>query len=443
MSRLACIQEQKDKENLTDVKRHMQHENHNSSRIGENRIREAFEFAASGMAITDLDGHFQETNAAYQQIVGRIQQELDQSTILSITHEDDRENCRRHLQRLVSGELTSFVLEKRYVRPNGQHVFVRNSFSLLRDGRGLPSHIILICNDVSDQRRAERLLLEREKLAAVGQLASTIAHEINNPLEAVLNLLYLVNTAETLDRARTFASQAEVEVQRAAQIATQTLQFHRQQSKPTPTNLAELLESVLILFKGKLRLGETDVRLEKRDEPQLICYPGEIRQVLANLIRNAIEALPKRGRLHIRVRPSTDWRTGTPGVRVTIADTGHGMSAATRRHIYDPFFTTKGALGSGLGLWVSAGILAKHGGYMRLRSSDIAGSSGTAFTLVFPQTGAEGKAPGPGEGPKPVEITEDQGTGSETHFEQTGSTLMRRSPGYRDQEYSLGRGDIR
>lgn len=152
------------------------------SRIGEDRIREAFEYAASGLAITSLDGGFQQTNPAYRDIVKRSQQELDEESILSITHEDDRENCRIHLDRLVSGKVPSFVLEKRYVRPDGDAIWVRNSFSLLKDDSGSPTHIILICNDITERRRAEQMLLEREKLAAVGQLATSIAHEINNPL---------------------------------------------------------------------------------------------------------------------------------------------------------------------------------------------------------------------------------------------------------------------
>ena len=160
-----------------------------ASEIGEDRIREAFEFAASGMAITDLDGRFQETNPAYREIVGRTREDLKGESILSITHAEDRDNCRNHLDRLLSGQAPSFVLEKRYVRPDGVSVWVRNSFSLLKDDRGRPSHIILICNDITERRRAELLLVEREKLAVVGQLATSIAHEINNPLEAALQLL--------------------------------------------------------------------------------------------------------------------------------------------------------------------------------------------------------------------------------------------------------------
>jgi PAS domain S-box-containing protein len=362
-----------------------------ASRIGEDRIREAFQYAASGMAIADLDGHFQETNPAYRGIVGRGPEDLEMESILSITHKEDRRNCREHLDRLVSGQMDSFVLEKRYVRPDRSSAWVRSSFSLLKDQQGRPSHIILICNDITEQRRAERLLAENEKLAVMGQLAATIAHEINNPLEAVLNLLYLVREAESLEQAREFTARAEEEVQRAADIATHTLQFHKQQTRPTSTNLADLLGSVLILFKGKLASANVVVQLEEEGGVDLTCYASEIRQLMANLVQNAIQAMPKGGKLRLRVRRSTDWRTDTLGVRITVADSGRGMSQGTRKHIYDAFFTTKGAEGTGLGLWVAAGILAKHGGSMHLRSNEVSGESGTAFTLIFPCNGVEGE----------------------------------------------------
>ncbi len=362
-----------------------------ASKIGEDRIREAFQYAASGMAITDLDGHFQETNPTYRGIVGRGPEDLDRESILSITHQEDRQNCREHLDRLVSGEMTSFVLEKRYVHLDGSAAWVRCSFSLLRDQKGRPSHIILICNDITEQRRATRLLVENEKLVVMGQLASTIAHEINNPLEAVLNLLHLVRNADSLEEARLFAARAEEEVQRATDIATHTLQFHKQQAKPVSTNLGDLVGSVLVLFKNKLALAKVAMQLEKEEGADLTCYPSEIRQVIVNLIQNAVQAMPNGGRLRVRVRRATDWRTDSPGVRITVADTGRGMSPGTRKHIYDAFFTTKGASGTGLGLWVAARMLAKHGGSMHLRSNEASGASGTAFTLIFPCDGTESK----------------------------------------------------
>lgn len=196
--------------------------------------------------------------------------------------------------------MASFVLEKRYVRFDGGSAWVRSSFSLLKDQKGRPSHIILICNDITEQRRAQRLLVENEKLALMGQLAATIAHEINNPLEAVLNLLYLAREAESLEETRDFTARAEAEVQRAADIATHTLQFYKQQTGPTSTNLADLLGSVLILFEGKLASSHIAVQLEEEGGVDLTCYAGEMRQVMANLIQNAIQAMPKGGKLRLR-----------------------------------------------------------------------------------------------------------------------------------------------
>ena len=223
-----------------------------TSPAGEERIREAFQYAASGMAIADLAGNFLLSNPAYARMVGRTEQELRQESILSITHQDERDACRCRLAQLISGEVPSFVIEKRYVRPMGDAVWVRNSFSLLQEEDEFAARIILVCNDISERRRAERLLLERERLATVGQLASSIAHEINNPLEAVLNLLYLSKEAKTLKEAREFTAQAETEVEHIAEIATQTLRFRKEQTKPVLASVSELLESVLLLFKGKL-----------------------------------------------------------------------------------------------------------------------------------------------------------------------------------------------
>ena len=368
-----------------------------ASPAGENRIQEAFEYAAAGMALTDLQGRFQQTNSAYNEIVGRTESELKAHDILSVTHEMDREACAEQIQRLLAGEVTSFVKEKRYVRPAGDAIWVRNSFSLLRDHDQRPTHIILICNDISARRRAERLLLEREKLATMGQLAASIAHEINNPLEAILNLLYLAKNAGSLEDSRQYLTQAETEVEHVSQIASSTLRFRKDQAKPSLTGIVDLLESVLLLYKGKLSQSKVQVHLHKRDTPQLVCYPSELRQVFANLVRNAIDAMPNGGLLSMRVRSTTCWKTGISGARVTVADTGHGMDPQTLAHICEPFFTTKGNQGTGLGLWVTATILTKHHGHMHVRSSNRPRRSWTAFSLALPSFGAEGEAAGLGE----------------------------------------------
>ncbi len=239
--------------------------------------------------------------------------------------------------------------------------------------------------DVEAQQRAEAALRQSEKLAAVGRLASSIAHEINNPLEGVTNLIYLSRFRQRSTRKPGAISRAaEHEMERVSQIVNQTLRFHKQQSAAAPTDMAELLDSVLTLYRGKLTRDGIELKLEIADSPPLVCYAGEIRQVLANLVGNALDAMP-RGGYPVPSAASGDRlaRVVTPAIRFTVADTGHGMSAETRKHIYEPFFTTKGETGTGLGLWVTAGIVEKHGGSMHVRSSARPGESWTVFTVTL------------------------------------------------------------
>jgi PAS domain S-box-containing protein len=480
------------------------------------RLFEAFQHAAAGIAITSIDGGFLDVNPAYCAITGRTCDELLQDNIFEITHPDDKAASLAGVQQLLNGEISSFVIEKRYVRPRGDIVWVRNSVTAPLGGDGRPTNIIAICEDISDRRRAEEALAENarqfrqiteslpqlvwtaradgyhdyfngrwyeytgmpagktdgeawsrllhqddlnrtletwghsiatgepyrtecrirrqdgeyrwflalaqplrdaegtvvrwfgtctdiedkrkaeealrkaEKLAAVGRLASSIAHEINNPLEAVTNLVYLAMRGDDPNKVRAHLKIAEQELARASHITTQTLRFHRQQSSPVATNLAEVIDSILLLYQGKLANASIAAIFEKTNAPPLMCYSGEMRQMLANLISNAIDAMPDGGRLCVRIRPATDWRSGEDGVRITISDTGKGMSESIKRRIYEPFFTTKGTVGTGLGLWVSAEIVEKHGGSMHVRSSKHEGSKGTTFTLILPYSGARG-----------------------------------------------------
>ena len=246
----------------------------------------------------------------------------------------------------------------------------------------------LIVMDASDRKRGEETLRKTEKLAATGRLAASIAHEINNPLEAITNLLYLLNNfAEIGPQARTYVEMAEHEVRRISEITQQTLRFYRQSTLPARANLAELLDSVLSLHRGRIRnLG---IKVERKYDANidLYCFAGELRQVFANLIGNAIDAMPNGGKLLVRARRSRDWTNPERvGVRFQVADTGSGMLPAVQEHIFEPFFTTKDVTGTGLGLWVSSEIVVKHRGTIRVRShSDtLGGPSGTIFELFFP-----------------------------------------------------------
>lgn len=246
----------------------------------------------------------------------------------------------------------------------------------------------LIVLDASDRKRSEEALRKTEKLAATGRLAASIAHEINNPLEAITNLLYLLSTHSKLDDgARSYVDMAIHEVRRISEITQQTLRFYRQSTLPAKANCGELLDSVLSLHQGRLRNRGIQVEKKYDSDTELYCFAGELRQVFANLIGNAIDAMQDGGRLALRARRSREWKgTGRTGIRIQVADTGDGMTPEVQRHIFEPFFTTKEAIGTGLGLWVSSEIVVKHKGTIRVRSraAKFGAGHGTIFELFFP-----------------------------------------------------------
>lgn len=251
----------------------------------------------------------------------------------------------------------------------------------------------IIALDASDRKRSEEAMRRSEKLAVTGRLAASIAHEINNPLEAITNLLFLLRCSNDLpDAAKQYVSMADNEVRRISEITQQTLRFYRQPTQPARVPVEELFETVINLYQS--RIHAVDLHVERDYEPglTLFCFAGEIRQVFANLVGNAIDASGPGGRLMLRTRRSRDWRNPEQtGVRFTVADTGAGMEPDVREHIFEAFFTTKEATGTGLGLWVSQEIVLKHHGLMRVRSrvappldAPDETSSGTVFEVFLP-----------------------------------------------------------
>jgi PAS domain S-box-containing protein len=244
--------------------------------------------------------------------------------------------------------------------------------------------------DTTGIKRSEDALRRTEKLAAVGRLSASIAHEINNPLEAITNLLYLLRRQDGMDeKALAFTEMAEHEVARMSEIVQQTLRFHRQSTRPADTNICEVLDSVLSLHRGKVRGLQVTVQRRYRGDVELFCFSGEMRQLFANLIGNALDAMPAQGgRMVLAVWHSQSWKEPSlKGVRIVVADTGSGMNAATMRRIFEPFFTTKESTGTGLGLWVSAEIIQKHHGTVRVRSrvAQNGQQSGTVFMVFLPR----------------------------------------------------------
>ncbi len=244
--------------------------------------------------------------------------------------------------------------------------------------------------EITNQKKAENALIQSEKLAAVGRLASSISHEINNPLEAITNILYLIDHDESLPtELRPLLNMAQSELSRVCQIATQTLRFHRQAVRATKVTASTLVEAVLNLYQGRLANSGITVDATYASSTPILCFENDIRQVLNNLIANAIDAMRQNGgHLLVRAHDSTLYTAQHPegirGVRITIADTGHGMSALVQTRLFEPFYTTKDLNGTGLGLWISSGIVARHNGRLTFRSSQHPIHHGTVFGLFLP-----------------------------------------------------------
>lgn len=255
------------------------------------------------------------------------------------------------------------------------------------------AHIVrwvgVILVDTSERRRTEETLRNTEKLAAAGRLAATIAHEINNPLESITNLIYLIRQRPLDAPSAEYADLAQHELARVSEITQQMLRFYRQPTIPSMSNICELMDSVLTLNRGRVAALHVEVVRRYDEDVRLLCFSGELRQLFANLIGNALDAMtPVGGRLLLRVC----YVGGN--VRVTVADAGSGMTREVLQHIFEPFFTTKESIGTGLGLWVSAEIVNKHKGTIRVRSRvrDEQGRGGTVFTVTFPNGTDENNA---------------------------------------------------
>jgi PAS domain S-box-containing protein len=262
----------------------------------------------------------------------------------------------------------------RWLEARGQTIAMGNT----------PVRMLGVAMDVTSRKLGEEALRRSEKAAATGRLAASIAHEINNPLAAVTNALYILRTQPQLPaQALEYVLTAESELARVAHITRQTLAFYREVSAPVPTSIPHLLDEVLGAFSHKLEEKNIAVRKKYASVEQLRAFPNELRQVFSNLILNALEATSTSGTLFIRVR-QTVAQNGRRGLRITVADNGSGIVPENVSRIFEPFFTTKEAKGNGLGLWVSQGIVQKHQGSIRVRSRSGPERHGACFAVFLP-----------------------------------------------------------
>ncbi|KAA6456431.1 PAS domain S-box protein [Acidobacteria bacterium AB60] len=286
-------------------------------------------------------------------------------------------------RRGLEGESLSTEREQ-MIRGDGTTHWIKWELHPWYEASGAIGGIMLATEDVTAAVLAEEALRKNEKLAVVGRLAATISHEINNPLEAVFNLIYLCRGMDLPDQAAALLSQAEAELKRVSHVVTHTLVFNRQSTRETSEKTSTLVDSALAIYEGRLKQAEIRVLARSLDHRRVLCISSELRQVFANLIGNAFDAMNRGGTLFVRTRDLRHPQTAAPGVCVTVADTGLGMDPDTVRRLCEPFFTTKGMHGTGLGLWVSRDILRKHAGYLRVRSRKGVGS---VFSVWLPAAG--------------------------------------------------------
>ena len=334
----------------------------------------------------NLDGTILTWNKSAERMYGYRAEEVIGKNVSMLLAPDRPQEAREILQRLSLGEKIERYETRRRAK-DGRILYVSLTISPVRDTHGKVVGASTIARDITQTKMAEEALRNSERLAVAGRMAATIAHEINNPLETVTNVLYLLSRNPGLDDgARQYLKIADEELRRIAQITRSTLGLYRERdTTPGAVNLSEMIDNLLMFYQRQVQsLG---VKVEKRFDSagRVVGVSGELRQVIANLVANAIDALGVAGtKLKLHVYESADWRNlGKRGIRLVVADDGPGINTETQANLFRPFYTTKGQKGTGLGLWVSQGIVTKHGGSIRLRSRT-GTRHGTCFAVFLP-----------------------------------------------------------
>lgn len=272
-----------------------------------------------------------------------------------------------------------------HTRKDGGKIFVGSRWALERDVHGKTVRILETNSDATQRKQAEDALRRSEKLAVLGRMAATISHEINNPLEALSNLLYLASTTEGLpSSARQRLADADAELQRVAHITRQSLGFYRESNAAGSVDVNTLIESVITLLRNRIETRHVHIEKQWRSAQEIKAVAGELRQVISNLLMNCLDAVDKGGTVKVRVG-LCNLRDDRPGIRITFSDNGKGIEAAMRSRIFEPLYTTKGSVGTGLGLWVSKQIVEKHNGRIQMRSSTAGERRGSTFSILLPR----------------------------------------------------------
>ncbi len=330
----------------------------------------------------DLNGIITSWNKAAQRMYGYTPDEIVGQSILRLIPPDLRSEEDEILRKLRAGQRLEHY-ETTRVTQAGRRIEVSLTISPVKDGSGRVIGSSKIARDITSRKQMERSLVQSEKLAAAGRMAATVAHEINNPLEAVLNLIFLARgSCDRGSETHEYLEAAEKELERVSHIARQTLGFYRDTGAPTEVVVDDLLRNVLAVYRSKLLSKGIAVKYRLEAQHPLTASRGELLQVFSNIIANAIDALQPEGSLEVETRDVAD--AGTAGIQIVIRDGGCGIEAEHLSRIFEPFFTTKAQHGTGIGLWVAKQLIDKRGGRIHITSSTEAGNSGTEVCIFFP-----------------------------------------------------------
>ena len=349
----------------------------------EARFHSLVEAMPLGLLISDVNGRITYANSAAERLLSYDQAGLlgDSVTLTSICP------ALADAATALSTKATGEPFEAACITCNGNALEVLIGVASLNpDAPAEERQTAAFIADLSLQKKSEEMLRRTEKLAVAGRLAASISHEINNPLEAITNCLYLLASTELSGEGRHYLELAQKELDRVTQITVQTLRFYRASTRPALTDVHELVTTVLALFESRFRHQRIEVVRELRSNPRIVAHDGEIRQLVVNLISNAIDAVGEGGCIIVRTAAARDWALDREGIAITVADNGAGMDEATRARLFEPFFSTKGITGTGLGLWISKEIASKHKGRIRVRSRQRSSGngSGTVFRFFIP-----------------------------------------------------------
>jgi PAS domain S-box-containing protein len=370
----------------------------------EQRLRTTLTSIGDGVIVCDQHGRVELLNTVAEQLTGWTQAEAAQcpiSEVFLILDESTRELMENPVDAVLrTHRAVSLANHAMLLRRGGGEIQIDDSGAPIFDRSGELAGVVMVFRDVTEQRRTQAALLASEKLAVTGRLAATLAHEIHNPLDSVVNLLYLMKNGATPDETIEFLDLARSELDRVTQISRAMLGMYRESKIPIEIDLRELLDSILLLLQRQITLAGITLQKNLAGDAKISGYPAELRQVFTNLLTNAMDASDPGSTIEVSLRsaPSLDGqrsRNNLTGVTVSVVDHGAGIPSETIKHLFQPFFTTKGEKGTGLGLWVSQGIVQRHGGDIRLETRTDETNHGTTVFVFLPQTPVEDPTPEP------------------------------------------------